>query len=391
MPGRSAERLGIAADAGFAARQLEVRCAAAHVGRSIERRGRGLAKLPLAEHVRGDDPRFSAWMHAVDVEAHTARELAERLLARGQDPPDPLYAAEQVRQLRQRIEGMPELTIEQELIEVFAPAPDDRNAEILIGYYGWRDGRQHTLTDIGNRFGITRERIRQICGKLTKKPKNPAAILAPVMDRALAFVGERLPASADVLEAELRERGWTRVGMPLENLATGAKLLGRRADFRVVRIDTDQKDSPRLAVRAEAVDAVLAIVDAAKKAIYFHGLATVGRIERLVAARFPDCVGPELVAQTLRLVEGFAWLDEASGWFRLQGIGRHGLPKTIDKVLAVAGAVTVGQLRAAMARNRRLWKCRRRKMCCWNFAATCLVSRSKASRSLPIHLAIRER
>ena len=312
--------------------------------------------MPLAEHVHGDDPRFSLWMHAVDVEAHTALELAERLLARGQDPPDPLYAAEQVRHLRQRIEGMQELTIEQELIEVFAPGPDDRNAEILIGYYGWRDGRQHTLTDIGNRFGITRERIRQICGKLTKKPKNPAAILAPVMDRALAFVQQRLPASAAALEAELRERGWTSVGMPLENLATGAKLLGRRADFRVVRIDADQKDGPRLAVRAEAVDAVLAIVDAAKKDIYFHGLATIGRIERLVAARFPGCVGPELVTQTLRLVEGFAWLDEASGWFRLQGIGRHGLPKTIDKVLAVAGAVSVGQLRAAMGRNRRLWK-----------------------------------
>ena len=144
--------------------------------------------------------------------------------------------------------------------------------------------------------------------------------------------------------------------MPLENLATGGEALGPPGRFPRGANRRRSKGRSAAGRAREAVDAVLAIVDAAKKDIYFHGLATIGRIERLVAARFPGCVGPELVTQTLRLVEGFAWLDEASGWFRLQGIGRHGLPKTIDKVLAVAGAVTVGQLRAAMGRNRRLWK-----------------------------------
>ena len=192
--------------------------------------------------------------------------------------------------------------------------------------------------------------------QVDEETEESAAILAPVMDRALAFVGERLPASADVLEAELRERGWTRVGMPLENLATGAKLLGRRADFRVVRIDTDQKDSPRLAVRAEAVDAVLAIVDAAKKAIYFHGLATVGRIERLVAARFPDCVGPELVranpaaGRRLRVARRSLGLVPHPGH-------RPAWPAQDDRQSAGGRRrVSVGQLRAAMGRNRRMWK-----------------------------------
>ena len=56
------------------------------------------------------------------------------------------------------------------------------------------------------------------------------------------------------------------------------------------------------------------------------------------------------------LMDGFCWLDEPAGWFRLLGIEKHGLPKAIDKVLAVAGAVTAAQLRAALGRNRRLWK-----------------------------------
>ena len=93
-----------------------------------------------------------------------------------------------------------------------------------------------------------------------------------------------------------------------------------------------------------------------KKEIYFHGLATVEQIDRAISARFGDRAGEDLVRQILLLIDGFCWLDEAAGWFRLLPIHRHGLPKAIDKVLAVAGTVTVGQLHTALSRNRRLWK-----------------------------------
>jgi hypothetical protein len=315
-----------------------------------------LAGLPQSSSVRREDPRFLRCMRELDVEAETAAALAARLLARTQDPPDLAYTLEQVRRLCERIERMPQLTLEAELIEVFAPVSNPRNAEILIGYYGWRDGRQHTLTEIGQRFGITRERIRQVCAKLTRKPRGLTAILAPVMDRVLATIDARLPGSAAAIEAELVRRGWTAVGMPLANVATAARLLDRAVDFRVVEIQPERDGGRSLAVRPQQVGAVLATIDAAKKDVYFHGLATIEEIERIVAARFPEGAGRELVAETLQLVAGFEWLDQASGWFRIEGIGKHGLPKTIDKVLAVAGAVTAAELRAAMARNRRLWK-----------------------------------
>ena len=317
---------------------------------------RRLADLAEAEAVRCEDPRFSRLIHAVDVEARTAKEVAMRLLARTQDPPDVAYVIDQIRQIYDRIERMPRLTLEEELIEIFASTSNERNAEILIGYYGWKDGRQHTLTEIGERFGITRERIRQVCAKLTRKPRGLTTILAPVMDRVLATIQSSLPRPAAEIEAELGRRGWTAIGMPLDNVATGARLLGRVADFRVVGIVPERSDSPRLAVRSDQVNAVLAIVDAAKKDIYFHGLATVEEIDRVVTTKFPGGVGRDLVAQTVQLIEGFSWLDPKSGWFRIEGIGKHGLPKTIDKVLAVAGEVAVSQVRAAMARNRRLWK-----------------------------------
>ncbi len=150
----------------------------------LSRAAERLARLPGAEQVQCEDPRFSPLFRAVGVEARTAGELARRWLQRDQDPPDPPYVAEQLRQLADRIEGSHDLTLEEELIQVFGSTPYERNRQILIGYYGWADGKQHTLTEIGARFGITRERIRQVCAKLTRKHKNISKTLAPVMDRS---------------------------------------------------------------------------------------------------------------------------------------------------------------------------------------------------------------
>ena len=38
----------------------------------------------------------------------------------------------------------------------------DREREVLLLRFGLKDGRKHTLEEIGRRFGLTRERIRQI-------------------------------------------------------------------------------------------------------------------------------------------------------------------------------------------------------------------------------------
>ena len=39
---------------------------------------------------------------------------------------------------------------------------DERDAEVLRLYFGLEGQREHTLEEIGNRLGVTRERIRQL-------------------------------------------------------------------------------------------------------------------------------------------------------------------------------------------------------------------------------------
>ncbi|MFW5831254.1 MAG: sigma-70 family RNA polymerase sigma factor [Prolixibacteraceae bacterium] len=49
---------------------------------------------------------------------------------------------------------------------------EDREAEILRYYYGLKNYQPHTLEEIGDEFGLTRERVRQIKEKAIKKLKN---------------------------------------------------------------------------------------------------------------------------------------------------------------------------------------------------------------------------
>ena len=99
----------------------------------------------------------------------------------------------------------------------------------------------HTLTEIGQRFGITRERVRQVCAKFTRKLKGVSTVPAPALDRALALVAARLPCSAARLEAELVHERLTTIGMSIEAVAEGARLLGRTLRFKVVRIGGEKK------------------------------------------------------------------------------------------------------------------------------------------------------
>lgn len=316
---------------------------------------RRLGTLPEAPRILRKDPRFSELIGSIDPEADTAAELSELLLSRSIDPPDPEVVVAELERLMARIKALSSQTIEEELTDLFASGAGERNREILTRYYGWKDGRPHTLTEVGSAFGVTRERIRQVCEKLTQRRRHDPALLVPAMDRALELIRGRLPAPAAELEQALVDEGLTRVGMCLESVLAGARLLDRTAGFVLVDVEPASASSARLAVRPADARLAPAIADAARKEVHFRGLTTVERVEQLVAKRLGSRLAGALVAETVRLLDGFRWLDQRGGWFQLEPVGRHGLPKTIDKVLSVAGSLPIADLRAAVGRNRRHW------------------------------------
>jgi len=53
-------------------------------------------------------------------------------------------------------------------------ALSEREREVLHFRFGLEDGRSYTLEEVGKRFGVTRERIRQIEAKALRKLRHPS-------------------------------------------------------------------------------------------------------------------------------------------------------------------------------------------------------------------------
>ncbi len=61
-----------------------------------------------------------------------------------------------------------------EQIEEMLGALSEREKEVLHYRFGLEDGRSYTLEEVGKRFGVTRERIRQIEAKALRKLRHPS-------------------------------------------------------------------------------------------------------------------------------------------------------------------------------------------------------------------------
>jgi RNA polymerase primary sigma factor len=76
-----------------------------------------------------------------------------------------------------RIPSPPETVVHADLkekIREILKSLTERESRILEMRYGLVDGREHTLEEVGNRFKVTRERIRQIELKAIRKLQNPS-------------------------------------------------------------------------------------------------------------------------------------------------------------------------------------------------------------------------
>jgi len=301
----------------------------------------GAAKISFA------DPRLGGLLRAMDTESDTVGEMLTRIVDRRLDPPDPLQLREQIAEFREKIGQLSKLPLEEELIQIFAPDFAPRDRRIVVEYYGW-DGRgSHTLEVLGKKYGLSRERIRQVCVKAVKRARD-VKVFAPVLDRTLEFLGTQYPKGLKRVQAELDAGGLCGCPLPVESIGQAAGFLGRKVEFTIIEVG-----ATRLMVHSRHVKFPRLIVQVAKHVLTSHGAARIPDVTSQLAKRFSKKVNPVLVRETLQARDDFCWLDEQCNWFRLSVLPQYGLPNMIDKILSVTGRVDISRVRSAMARYRR--------------------------------------
>jgi len=130
-----------------------------------------LGREPTVEELAdglGLDPQKTAWLlsisrHPLSLESPLEPEDPDQGELQDRIPdhhtPSPPDVASH-HQLREKIE---------EVLAALTP----REARILRLRFGLQDGQSRTLEEVGQRFGLTRERIRQIEGKALKRLRHP--------------------------------------------------------------------------------------------------------------------------------------------------------------------------------------------------------------------------
>ncbi len=316
----------------------------AELAEQVER----LAALSGASAIYFSDPRLGRLLRTLDNQSNTVADLVGRLRRHELDLTEPFRLADGIGRLVDEIRGFHELPVEDELRDIFSPMTNERDQQILASYYNWDGNGRHTLEQLGTKCGLSRERIRQICMRCVKRVHG-IPVYAPVLDRTLAFIAERLPRVTSTLERGLQEAGLSRHGLSISAIEEAAGFFSRTPAFHVVPV----------AEGAVAIDRTLAdlphqIARAAKVAVGSFGVATVADVRAGLAESLPrHRVDQQLLRETLLTLPDFQWLDAKQQWFCLESLPQYGLPNMIEKVVSVAERIDVSRLRAALGRYRR--------------------------------------
>lgn len=314
---------------------------------AITRQAKKLRHTRNVERIRSDDPRFGTMIRSIGIPAPNALALADALIDRTVDPTEPDIVVRRLRRLRHHIAAAERMTLTAELYNFTASAKTERNREITMKYFGWSSNAPRTLESVGDEYGMTRERVRQVCETVVAVIHRPRPF-APTLDRTLRWIMRRLPAGGVDLEAKLAALEFIRGSFDLRSVITAAHELDRTSPLQLTYIANVK------VVVAPGTDIdVERLLYLARRSVSHWGVASVEDIAEQLKEESYQLRDRELVGKLLSFLPDFVWLDRTSGWFWLSGAPRNSLLTQIKKIFAVTKHVTLRDLRAGVSRHHR--------------------------------------
>lgn len=239
--------------------------------------------------------------------------------------------------------------LEDELFNI-ANIKGERNTHIFVQRMGWDGNGRKTLDAVGQKYGMTRERVRQICEKIEKAirlTKPPIKFLK----QALHHVSLSLPSPANKIENELTASGISHKHFRIEGLITAADFFCLRAKFVVKKVG---RKKARFAVSAKYSGTPSTIIQQARKHIEHWGAGTINDLTCTVNEKCNPPISDEFTTMVLESLENFRWLDKDTGWFWLRDNKRNRINNLIRKILSVADKLTIDDLRNGIMRPYRM-------------------------------------
>lgn len=298
--------------------------------------------------VSKDDVRLGPLINELDSEASTVWDLAMRLLGRATHPLPLPEMHTKVAELRQQIQLFSQIPLERELLQIAQAIVKRRDALISARYFGWDGNGGCSLKILAEEFGISKERIRQICTRFITRLKGKT-IYAPALDKALKAIAAVVPCSADDLELMLVKEGITEKQFRIEGIIQAAETLGRELSFTVTKVK-----NTRLVIPLRFEKIVDVTLDVLHKLAVHWGVVSVTEAATRVIEKAEKSVDPQLVINIIHALGCIDWLDSERQWFWIPSVRQSPLIRNLRKILSVANQIKVSELRSGLARHYRV-------------------------------------
>jgi antitoxin (DNA-binding transcriptional repressor) of toxin-antitoxin stability system len=131
---------------------------------------------------------------------------------------------------------VPPSSLEQELSQLLARVRSGRDMEIAAAVWGWDGKGSKTLTATASQFGLTKERVRQVCGEMRQRiDQRFAAGLPelPLLTRAVGLIAGAAPGPVEAIEEKLVRAGIVAERFQLDGLLHAAATLGQHPAFEL--------------------------------------------------------------------------------------------------------------------------------------------------------------
>lgn len=201
--------------------------------------------------------------------------------------------------------------------------------DILIAsrYFGWDGQGGSSMQVAGDEHGLTRERVRQISGKVVSKMTDGARTELPTLRILLEMIADLSPASADRIEAVLKNHGLN--GDRVEGVLNAAKQFNLPGQHLKV-ID---EFGVRFVVHEDAEKVPSMIMSMAQKMISHQGLININSIIPTISG-VNKLTAASLVRDVINTREDASWLDSQNEWVWLKDAPRNRLITCLSKMLS---------------------------------------------------------
>ena len=233
--------------------------------------------------------------------------------------------------------------------------PERRRATMFADRYGVSGSEKAILQVIGNRFGLTRERVRQVVEVMTARARGVDFVLPRLLE-----LREAATAAAETSVTEFEAANRTLLGSELSLLDADCfarEILGFSVAAMTERSHWQAGNAlqPMLAGTGGTGMAV-AVRDASRKMIRSCGAANVMFVTGMVSTELDAAVSVRDVRHALSAVEGMEWLTEAEDWYWFgMDTANNRVMEIARKALSVAGCrLDIEDLQQAVCRSRRL-------------------------------------